>query len=105
MGATWSRTGLFEKFQIGQVYGQHSLPNSPVGNIETCPGPILAAADDFEIHITGSGGHAASAHETVDPVMIAVNMATNLQSIVTRNVDPIKTVVLSITQIQAGTDA
>ena len=95
--------GLFMRFGINQVYGQHSLPNSPVGNIETCAGPLLAAADDFEIHITGSGGHAASAHETVDPVMIAVNMASNLQSIVTRNVDPIKTVVLSITQIHSGT--
>lgn len=95
--------GLFEKFGISQIYGQHSLPNSPVGNIETCPGPLLAAADDFEVHITGSGGHAASPHETVDPVMIAVNMASNLQSIVTRNVDPIKTVVLSLTQIHSGT--
>ncbi len=95
--------GLFTRFGIDQVYGQHSLPNAPVGNIETCAGPLLASADDFEIHITGSGGHAASAHETVDPVMIAVNMASNLQSIVTRNVDPIKTVVLSVTQIHAGT--
>ena len=95
--------GLFEKFGISQVYGQHSLPNSPVGNIETCTGPLLASADDFEIHVTGSGGHAASAHETVDPVMIAVNMAIALQTIVTRNVDPIKTVVLSITQIHSGT--
>ena len=43
--------GLFEKFGISQVFGQHSLPNSPVGNIETCPGPLLASADDFEIHI------------------------------------------------------
>ena len=95
--------GLFEKFGISQVFGQHSLPNSPVGNIETCPGPLLASADDFEIHIIGSGGHAASAHETVDPVMIAVNIASALQTIVTRNVDPIKTVVLSITQIHSGT--
>lgn len=95
--------GLFERFGISQVYGQHSLPNSPVGNIETCVGPLLAAADDFEIHIKGSGGHAASPHETVDAVMIAVNTASNLQSIVTRNVDPIKTVVLSVTQIQSGT--
>ena len=95
--------GLFENFGITQVYGQHSLPNSPVGNIETCAGPLLAAADDFEIHITGSGGHAASPHETVDAVMIAVNTATNLQAIVTRNVDPIKTVVLSVTEIHSGT--
>ena len=95
--------GLIDRFNISQVYGQHSLPKSPLGNIETCPGPLMAAADDFEIHITGAGGHAASPHESVDPVMIAVNMYQNLQSIVTRNVDPIKTVVLSLTQIHSGT--
>lgn len=102
-GRIMCEEGMMERFGITQVYGQHSLPMSPVGNIETCPGPLLASADDFEIHIKGAGGHAASPHETIDPVMIAVNMTTNLQSIVTRNVDPIKTVVLSITQIHSGT--
>lgn len=102
-GRFMAEEGMFERFNISQVYGQHSLPKSPLGNIETCKGPLMAAADDFEIHITGAGGHAASPHESVDPVMIAVNMYQNLQSIVTRNVDPIKTVVLSLTQIHSGT--
>ena len=95
--------GMMDRFDIGQVYALHSLPGVPVGDIVTCPGPILAAADDFEIHIRGQGGHAASPHETVDPVMVAVQIYNSLQSIVSRNVDPIKTVVLSITKIDTGT--
>ena len=95
--------GMIDRFDVSQVFGMHSLPNSPVGNFETCTGPLLAAADDFEIHITGSGGHAASPNETIDPVMVAVQMAQTLQTIVTRNVDPLQSVVLSLTQIHSGT--
>ena len=95
--------GLIENFNIDQVFALHSFPGADVGDFRTCPGPIMAAADDFEIHIKGQGGHAASAHETVDPVAAAVQIYQALQTIVTRNVDPIKTVVISLTQIHSGT--
>ena len=102
-GRIMCEEGMIERFNIGQVFAVHSSPGVPVGDIQTRAGPILAAADDFEIQISGAGGHAAMPNETVDPVMVAVQMAQSLQTIVTRNVDPIASVVLSITQIHSGT--
>ncbi|MCP5073660.1 MAG: amidohydrolase [Rhodobacteraceae bacterium] len=94
--------GLLERFDIGQVYAVHTWPDIPVGDLHTCPGPMLAAADDFEILVTGKGGHAAMPELAIDPLMAAVQMVQSLQSIVTRNVDPIDTVVLSVSQFHAG---
>lgn len=101
-GEVMCQEGIMDRFAIQQVYGIHNMPNFPFGEFSTRVGPILAAADDFEIHITGAGGHGAMPDQAVDPVMIAVQIAQALQTIVTRNVDPIETSVLSITQIQTG---
>ena len=94
--------GLIEKYSISQVYALHNLPDLPVGQFETRPGPLMAVADVFEIEITGKGGHAAYPHLTVDPVMAAVTLVQSLQSIVSRNIDPIESAVLSVTQIHTG---
>ncbi len=102
-GDAMCKEGIMERFDIAQVYGIHNFPGMPEGLLGTRPGPLLAAADEFQIDITGRGGHAAMPHTTVDPVMIAVQIAQTLQTIVSRNIDPIEPAVLSITRIEAGT--
>lgn len=94
--------GIMDRFDISQVYGIHNFPGMPLGLIATRVGPLLAASDEFEIFIEGEGGHAAAPNETVDSVMIAVQIAQTLQTIISRNVDPVETAVLSVTQITTG---
>jgi len=94
--------GMMERFGIQEVYGLHNMPGLPLGQFATRTGAIMAAADEFSIEITGYGGHAARPHMTVDPVMVGAQMLTALQSIVARNVDPIESAVISVTQFHAG---
>ncbi|MEM7438986.1 MAG: M20 aminoacylase family protein [Pseudomonadota bacterium] len=94
--------GLMRDYGISQVYALHSLPGIPVGAFQTTSGPIMAAADDWQIDIQGRGGHAAHPDQCVDPIIIATGIAQAFQSIVARNLDPIKTGVLSVTQLHAG---
>ena len=94
--------GLFEKFPVESVFGMHNMPGHPVGHFCVKPGPMMAGFDMLEIRVTGNGGHAAIPHHTVDPIVVASHIVTALQAIVSRNVDPIKSAVLSITQIHAG---
>jgi len=102
-GDAMCKEGIMDRFDIGQVYGIHNFPGMPLGFIGGRAGPLLAAADEFQINITGQGGHAAMPNTTIDPVMIAVQIAQALQTIVSRNVDPIDNAVLSITRIETGT--
>ena len=95
--------GLMSRFGIGEVYGMHNYPNMPVGSFGLRPGPIMAAADFVTIDIEGVGGHAARPHLTVDPVVVGAHIITAIQSIVGRNVDPVKSAVVSITMVKAGT--
>ncbi len=95
--------GLMERFGIGQVYGLHNWPGLEVGCIETRPGPLMAAADQFEITLTGHGAHAAQPHASTDPVVVAAALVQALQSIVSRGVDPLEAAVVSVTQVHAGT--
>jgi hippurate hydrolase len=95
--------GLMRRFGIGEVYGMHNYPNMPVGSFGLRPGPIMAAADFVTIDIEGVGGHAARPHLTVDPVVVGAHIITAIQSIVGRNVDPVKSAVVSITMVKAGT--
>lgn len=95
--------GVLDRFDIAEVYALHSAPGTPVGDFYTTPGPILAAVDTFHIHITGEGGHGASPHETADPIVAAVGMATAIQTIVSRNHFPTDDLVVSVTQIHTGT--
>lgn len=97
--------GLFKDFKCDAVYGLHNWPWMPVGKVATRVGPLLASVDEFKITITGVGGHAAMPHQTIDPAIIASQLVTGLQSIVSRNVDPVETAVLSITNMHVGTGA
>jgi amidohydrolase len=96
------REGLFERFPCDAVFALHNWPGLAVGRFAVSPGPMLASTNEFEIRVTGSGGHAAMPHLTVDPVLIAVQIAQGLQSIVTRARNPIDAAVLSVTMIHAG---
>jgi amidohydrolase len=102
-GKAMVEDGLMSRFGIGEVYGMHNYPNMPVGSFGLRPGPIMAAADFVTIEIEGVGGHAARPHLTVDPVVVGAHIITSIQSIVGRNVDPVKSAVVSITVVKAGT--
>jgi amidohydrolase len=93
--------GLLDQFGIEQVYGMHNWPGTPIGAFGLRKGPLMAAAD--EITITGKGGHGAMPHLCVDPVMVGAQIITALQTITSRNVDPLDSSVISITQFRAGT--
>ncbi len=88
--------GLMEKWGIQEVYGMHNMPGLPTGHFAVRPGPLLASSDEFEIRVTGKGGHAAAPHETIDTTLVASQIVVSLHSIVSRNVDPIKRVVLTV---------
>jgi hippurate hydrolase len=95
--------GLMDRFAIEEVYGMHNYPGFPIGNFAIRPGPMMAAADRIYIDIEGLGGHAARPHTTVDTVLVGAQIINHLQSIVARNVDPLESAVVSITQFHAGT--
>ncbi|MFC4077567.1 M20 metallopeptidase family protein [Salinithrix halophila] len=84
------------------IFGLHVWPDLPVGQIGVKPDFQMGASDRFEIHIHGQGGHASMPHRTIDASLIAVQVAQCLQTVVSRNVNPLETAVLSITSIQAG---
>jgi hippurate hydrolase len=94
--------GLMERFSIDEVYGMHNLPGLPVGRFAIRPGGIMAATDEFNIVLEGKGGHAAMPHKVTDPVVAAAQLVLALQTIVSRNVDPLRSAVLSVTMVQAG---
>ena len=94
--------GLFEKFPVDEIYALHNAPQGPHGVFQTRIGPMMAAADFFDIRITGRGAHAAMPQQGIDPIVVATGLAQAMQSIVSRNSDPLKAAVVSITQIHAG---
>jgi hippurate hydrolase len=94
--------GMIDRFGIQEVYGMHNYPGMPVGSFGIRPGPTMAAADFVTIDIEGRGGHAARPHLAVDAVVAGAAIITNIQSIVSRNVDPLKSAVISICMFQAG---
>jgi len=94
--------GLFERFPVQAVYGMHNWPAMRPGTIGLNPGPMMAAADRIQIDITGRGGHGAHAYLTVDPVLVAGHIITAVQSIVSRNVKPVDSAVISLCALQAG---
>jgi amidohydrolase len=94
--------GLFKKFPVQAVYGMHNWPGTPVGRFAVRAGPMLAATDTFEITVTGKGGHAAMPHTGIDPIVAAAQIVTSLQTIASRNIHPVDSAVVSVTQIHAG---
>jgi amidohydrolase len=95
--------GLMDRFHIDEVYGMHNMPGIPLGRFATRRGGIMAAPDKFTITIKGRGGHAAQPHGTVDPILIGSQIVSNLQAIASRNIDPLRAVVVSVTRFDAGT--
>lgn len=95
--------GVMEDPRVDAALGLHLWNDLPLGTVGIRPGPLLAATDRIALTVTGRGGHAASPHQTVDPIVAAAHLVTALQSVVSRNVDPLKCAVLSITQFHAGT--
>jgi hippurate hydrolase len=96
--------GMMERWNIQEVYGMHNQPGMAVGEFAIRKGPMLAAVDFFTVHIEGKGGHAAHPQDTVDPTMIGTQIHMALQSIVSRNVDPVERAVVSVTSFQTGSD-
>jgi len=94
--------GLFEKFPVDEIYGLHNDPHLEPGEIGVFPGPAMAAADFFDIHVTGSGAHAAMPQMGRDPIVAAAALVSAAQSIVARSASPFDELVLSITQVHAG---
>ena len=94
--------GLFERFPMEAVFGMHNWHNMPVGSFGVTPGPIMASSNTFQILIKGKGAHGGMPNLGIDPVMAAVQLAQSLQTIVTRNRNPLDAAVLSITQIHTG---
>ncbi|MGH1479028.1 MAG: M20 aminoacylase family protein [Geminicoccales bacterium] len=101
-GRVMVEEGLFEKFPMRHVYGMHNWPGRPVGNFAMRPGPIMAATDQFVIDLKGQGGHAAAPHFCKDPLVAAAQLVTALQTIISRNADPVDHGVVSVTQIHGG---
>jgi amidohydrolase len=101
-GREMVKDGLMERFAIEEVYGMHNYPGLPIGQFALRPGPLMAAADRIRIEIEGKGGHAARPHYSVDTILVAAQMINQIQSIVSRNVDPLESAVISITMVEAG---
>ena len=102
-GEVMCKEGIMDTFDIKQVFGIHNTPGLPLGFFSTNPGPVLAAADSFSIWVSGQGGHGANPEETIDPVIAAVQIAQAIQTISSRNLSALDSVVISVTQIHTGT--
>ncbi|MDE3123058.1 MAG: amidohydrolase [Paracoccaceae bacterium] len=97
--------GMMERFGVQEVYGMHNMPGIPVGQFAIRPGAMMAAADQFEAVVTGKGGHAAKPHDCIDTVLVASHIVVALQSIASRNVDPLKQVVVSVCTFRSESEA
>jgi amidohydrolase len=102
-GLAMVQDGLMDRFGIDEVYGMHNWPGMPLGTFAIRTGPLMASADRLSMVIEGLGAHAAKPHQGVDPIVIGAQIVGALQSIVSRNVDPLASAVISITQFHAGT--
>jgi amidohydrolase len=96
------RDGLFDRFGIQEVFGMHNYPGMPVGQFGIRPGPAMASTDSITIRLEGKGSHAAWPHLGVDTVLVGAQIVNQLQTIVSRNVDPVEAAVISMCVFQAG---
>jgi amidohydrolase len=97
--------GLITRWNIDEVYGMHNMPGIPVGHFAIRPGSLMAAADQFEIEVTGKGGHAAKPHDCIDTTVVAAHIVVAIQTIASRNVDPMKQVVVSVCTVETDSPA
>ena len=101
-GGRMVEEGIMDRFDITQVYALHNAPGLPEGTFRTVPGPLMAAVDTLHVHIRGVGGHAATPHVTRDPIPAVIGIVSAIQTIGTRNADPLDDLVISVTQIHTG---
>jgi hippurate hydrolase len=94
--------GLFEKYPMQAVFGMHNWPGYPAGTLAVSPGPVMASANTFKVTVRGRGSHAALPHDGIDPMPVACQIVQAFQSIVSRNMRPIDTAVVSVTMIHGG---
>ena len=94
--------GLFEKFPCEEVYGMHNWPNGEPGKVGICKGKAMAGSSFFDIHVQGKGSHAAMPHQSQDPLVVASALVGQIQTIVARNVAPLESCVVSVTQVHSG---
>jgi hippurate hydrolase len=102
-GRVMVEEGLFERFPMEAVFGMHNIPGMQAGTFAIRPGPMMASYDIFEITITGRGAHGAMPHHGIDPITTGAELVQKLQTIVSRNVDPLEPAVLSVTKFHSGT--
>ncbi|RKS84447.1 hippurate hydrolase [Orbus hercynius] len=101
-GRVMVENGLFDRFPIEAVYGMHNQPNKTLGEFFICKGPLMAAYDVFEIKLIGKGAHAAAPHLGHDTIVTATQVVNALQTITSRNINPLDSLVVSVTQIHSG---
>ncbi|MCI2397999.1 M20 aminoacylase family protein [Aliiroseovarius subalbicans] len=97
--------GMMERFGIQEVFGMHNMPGLPLGEFAIRSGAFFAAADQFDINVEGKGGHAAKPHETIDTTLVAAHIVVALQSIASRNIDPLHSVVVSTCTFRTESEA
>ena len=102
-GRVMVEEGLFDRFPMASVFGMHNIPGMEAGTFAIRPGPMMASYDIFEITITGRGSHGAMPHHGIDPITTGSELVQKLQTIVSRNVDPLEPAVLSVTKFHSGT--
>lgn len=94
--------GLFEKFPCDEIFGMHNFPSGEPGKVGICKGTAMAGASFFDIHVQGQGSHAAMPHQSRDSLVIASALVGQIQTILSRNIPPLRSCVLSVTEIHAG---
>ncbi|MBT9245302.1 amidohydrolase [Gemmobacter fulvus] len=102
-GNVMVQEGVMDRFGVSEVYGIHNAPGVPFGHFQTNSGALMASVDTAFVYVTGKGGHAATPHDCIDPIVAVVAMVQAVQTIITRNVYALDEVVISVTQIHAGT--
>lgn len=101
-GEMMVKEGLFEQFPCDAIFAMHNMPGYPAGKFFFQHGPFMASMDQFVITVNGCGGHGAMPNKAIDPVLVASHITTALQSIVSRNVDPLEAAVITVGSIIAG---
>jgi hippurate hydrolase len=101
-GRVMVEEGLFERFPASEVYALHNWPSLPPGQIAVRPGPMMAATDEIQVTVRGKGGHGAMPHLTVDPVVITAQVISALQTVTSRNANPLDSIVVSVCSMETS---
>lgn len=101
-GRLLTETGVLQKLNVQEVYGLHTNPNFAPGQVAVKSGPLMACTVEFDVKINGKGGHAAAPHTAVDPIVLASQIITQFQTIVSRSIDPVEPAVITVGKIEAG---